>query len=339
MGLADNTAATLTPNPKYYGKAPPLDKLVFRVITDAAVEPTALRNHEVDGIFPQPQVDLLNNVKAIPSIKYQLAPGLQYEHFDLNLKNPFLADKAIRQAIFTAVNVKEIISKTVGQFDPQIKPILSRMYVPSQSGYEDNVTAYGLGSGDLAKAKQILTSAGYKIQGNSLVNPQGQTVPDFTMRYTVGNAIRQTQCQLLAAAVAPLGIKVNVQSTTSLGKTLTHKANLDYDIVVFAWVDTPFPNSGNNPLYVTGGGSNYGSYTSKEVDDLMNGALSSLDPALIKTNLNKADKILSQDAYTLPLYQKPVLIAYYPNVVNMRLNGTSEGPSYNGGEWGLRKVT
>ena len=53
-------------------------------------------------------------------------------------------------------------------------------------------------------------------------------------------------------------------------------------------------------------------------------------------NLNKADQQLSKDAYTLPLYQKPTFIAFYPKLGNVRDNTTQIGPTYNLGQWGIK---
>ena len=59
--------------------------------------------------------------------------------------------------MFTAISIKDIMAKTVKQFDPSVKPLGSHNYVPGQAGYQDLVTATGQGSGDLTKAKKYLT--------------------------------------------------------------------------------------------------------------------------------------------------------------------------------------
>jgi peptide/nickel transport system substrate-binding protein len=334
----DNTAATLVPNPKWYGKTKPhLDKVVMRVITDATQEPSALQNHEVDAIYPQPEVDLLNTINGIPNVKYQLDLGLTFEHFDFNMKNPFLQDAKVRQAMFTALNVQQIIDKTVGQFDKDVKQIGSRMLVPQQQGYADSVTSFGYGKGDIAAATKLLTDAGYKIVGGKLTTPAGKPFPTLRMRYTVGNAVRQVECELFKAAVLPLGINVSVESTDSLGGSLTHKdAQHDYDVIVFAWVANPFFASSNQPIYSTGGGSNYGEYSNKQVDSLLVAAAASSDRATQIKAVNDADKLISQDAYTLPLYQKPTFLAYTNTIGNLRDNATGVGPPYNIKDWGFR---
>lgn len=328
-----NVAVTEVPNPKWYGDGPNLDKLVFRIITDATQEPTALANGEVDAIYPQPEVDLVDQIKQIQGVDSHIGMGLVWEHFDLNLKNKFLADKTLRQAMFTAIDRKAIIAKTVGQFTNKAEPLNNHNFVPGQNGYKDVVSATGHGSGNVDKAKKMLTDAGYKIQGGKLITPDGKTVSQMRIRYTTGNAIRKNECELFAQQVKPLGIDIKVQPTDDLGGTLVSG---DYDVMVFAWVGSPFPFGGAQQNWTTGQGGNYGHYSNKQVDDLINKAASSTGGPEAIDMLNQADEIMSKDAYVLPLYQKPTFLAVSKKYVNIRDNPTNVGPPYNVAQWGVR---
>ncbi|MGH3686017.1 MAG: ABC transporter family substrate-binding protein [Pseudonocardiaceae bacterium] len=329
----NNESVTLVPNPQWYGVRPKLDRLIYRIITEAAQEPTALQNREVQVLYPQPQVDQVQQMRRIPGVSSFVGFGLSWEHFDLNLANNYLADPALRTALFTAVDRQAIINKTVGQFADKIKPLNSHNFVPQQSGYEDVVGETGQGSGDLARAKQILTTAGYTIDGGQLRTRIGMSVPPMRIRYTVGNQVRQVECELFAQQVKPLGITVQVIPTDDLGGTL---ARGDFDAIVFSWIATPFPYASAAQLWATGQGSNFGRYSNPDVDRLIGAAASSPDEALAKETLNQADRRLTKDAYVLPLYQKPTFIALYDNIGNVRNNSSLDGPQYNVAQWGFR---
>jgi peptide/nickel transport system substrate-binding protein len=341
---SDKTSVILQRNPKYYGTPAKLDQVVFRVITDSSQEPTALQNREVDGIYPQPEVDLVTQIKNMGSqITFKIDSGLSFEHIDFNLKNAALGNATwgttLRSAMFIAFNRNDLLAKTIQQFQPSATTLDNRMFVHNQPGYQDNVTQFDLGEGDVAKAQQQLTAAGFKNAkaGGKLTAPDGTVIPAFSMKYSVGNTIRQNTCTLFAAAMANLGITVNVSPTDNLGATLSQSGNgFTYDIIDFAWVATPFPASANQPLYTTNGGGNFGGYSNKQVDAWLAQAASSTDTATQQTDLNKADTQISKDAYTLPLYQKPTMIAFYPNLGNVRDNTTELGPTYNVGQWGLK---
>jgi peptide/nickel transport system substrate-binding protein len=332
------TAVTEVPNPKWFGASGPyFNTLVFRIITDATQEPPALQSGEVNAINAQPEVDLVKSIQAQKGILYHIGAGLVWEHFDFNLKNPALQDLVVRKAIFTALNREALIKRTVGQFDPNVKPMDSHMFVPGQAGYTNN-TPPGLGSGDATAATKLLTDAGYKISGGKLIGKNGTAFPALTARYTVGNNIRLNELQELARDVKKLGITINIKSTDSLGGSLSHKPGLDYDIIVFAWQETPAVFVGAQQIWLSTSGSNYGHYVNKQVDTLLNTAAGETDDAKGRAELNQADQILSAAAYVMPLYQKPTFLAIGDNAVNIRDNATQAGPPYNVSEWAYGKL-
>jgi peptide/nickel transport system substrate-binding protein len=270
-------------------------------------------------------------------VSYRIGKGLVWEHFDLNMGNEFFkqgdeAGDALRRAIFVATNRTELIDKTVGQFAPDIAPIDNHNFVPGQEGYED-VVPDEQGSGDTDAAIAILEDAGYTGIGETLKTPDGKEVPPFRFRYTTGNTIRQQEGELLASYIKPLGLSLKIQPTDDLGGTLGEG---DFDIIVFAWVGTPFPFTGAQQLWSTGSGSNFVKFESKESDKLLADAAANTDPVEAASQLNESNKILAAANAVLPLYQKPTFLAVYNNLANIRDNATAVGPTYNVGEWGTR---
>ena len=261
-----------------------------------------------------------------------LGKGLTWEHLDFNETNPVLKDKTLRTAIFTAVNRKEIIAKTIGQFVPGAQPLNNHMYVPGQPGYKDNVTSTGQGSGDVTKAKKMLTDAGYTGVGSALKNKAGQAV-NIRCSYTAGNVLRQQTCVLLQSELKPLGVTLKPTPTDDLGGTLDSG---DFDLIIFAWVGTPFVVSGAQQIFKLKGGADYGKNNDPAVEQALDTASSETDAAKVQDDINKADVALTADAYNLPLFQKPTFLAAYSNIVNLRDNATSVGPPYNVQEWGIK---
>lgn len=330
-----NKSVTLKRNDRYYGPRARLDSVVFSIVTDANSEPQALANNEVQAIYPQPQVDLVGNVRRIgDKITVEQGLGPNFEHIDLNLGTPALAALPLRKALLTAVDRNQILAATVKQFSSQIGPLNNRMFIEGQAGYQDNVTAEGLGSGNVEAAKKLLTDAGYRLEPGRLLDPSGKPVPTLKAVYAEGNPIRQQELELVQRAVQPLGITLQISSTDDFGATIFGKA--DFDLVVFGWVGTPFPSSTNKAIYATDGGQNPTKYSNPQVDKALGDAAAESDPVKAAQLLNDADKQISRDAVTLPLYQKPTFLAYAKTYGNVRTNSTSVGPTYNIGQWGLR---
>ncbi len=330
-----NKSITLKRNDHYYGARAHLDSVVFSIISDANVEPQALANNEVQVIYPQPQIDLVGNVRRIgPKVTYEVGLGPQFEHADLNVGSQALKQLPLRRALLTAVDRNQILAATVKQFSSQIGPLNNRIYVQGQAGYQDNVTAEGLGSGNVDAAKKILTDAGYRIDGNRLLDPSGKQVPTLKGVYPKGNPIRQQELEFLQRSFAPLGVGLDISPLDDFGSAVFGKH--DFDVAVFGWVGSPFPSSTNASIYSTDGGQNGGQYSNPVVDRDLAAASAEPDPGRAAVLLNEADRQISKDAATLPLYQKPTFLGYYGTYGNIRNNTTSVGPTYNIGQWGLK---
>jgi peptide/nickel transport system substrate-binding protein len=326
-----DVSVTLVPNPKYWGPKAKLDKVTFRIIEDQAQQIPALRNREVQMLVSQPNSDMVAQVSQMAGVNYNLIAGPTWEHFDLNTKNAALADMELRKAIFTAVNRQEIIDKTVGPFFKKAAPLNNHFIMPGAPGYKDHITATGQGAGNAEAAKKILTDAGYKIEGGKLIGKNGQPVPQLRFRYTTGNQLRQQSGELLQNQMKAIGLDIKIEPLTSLGNTLSTG---DYDIIIFAWVGTPFIADAKD-IWSTDKGQNYGKYSNPQVDKLLADGAKELDPAKMRDLFNQADEIMSKEAYVLPLYQKPVFIAVYNEYRYVRNNPTAEGQTYNIDEWGL----
>lgn len=329
-------SVTLTKNPKWYGSGPNLKKVTFRMITDAQQTPIALQNKEIQAMYPQPQVDLLTQLDqmAQQGINYQMNNSLVMETFVLNLSNSLLKDVAVRKALFTALDQQQIIDKTVGQFDSDVKPLGSVMIMQQQKGYQNKTKAFGYGEGNVSAAKKILTDAGYKIQGGTLHLPDGSAAPALRAVYSVGNAIRQSEMEIMAVEAKKLGITLNLESTDSLGNTFSEKAPYGYDIMLSGFTGSPFLGANAAQRFKTGTGYNL-HYSSSKVDSLIDEALQASSQSEVIKDINAADKIVVGDVFMMPLYQKPSLLAYDSQFGNMRDNPTISGPTYNIAQWGV----
>ena len=89
----------------------------------------------------------------------------------------------------------------------------------------------------------------------------------------------------------------------------------------------PFAISGNQVIYITGSGSNYGQYSNKKVDDLFTQAMGEFDDAKAAELGNQIDQQITADMATIPLYQKPTFIAWRNTFAGIGDNSTQDGPS------------
>lgn len=323
---------TLVRNDAYFGPKAHLDSILFRFLPESTTQPDALKNGEVQLIYPQPQLDLVSAVKAIPGVTNSTSFGLTFEHFDFNTKTPGLDDPAVRKAIATGLDRESMIKRTVAQFSDKASVLGNRIYLTGQPEYKDHSGSYG--KGDVAGAMKALEAGGY-AKGADGIYAKGGKKLSFRFSTTSGNKLRETQGELFKTQMKAMGVDIkidNVKPAVLFGERLP-KGN--FDITDFAWVGTPFATS-NKSIYVTGGGQNYGKGSDPKVDALFNQAGGELDDAKRIDLLNQADDELWQNMVTIPLYQKPTFIAYSDKYGNIGDNASSEGPFWNAGTWGMK---
>src|SRR5690606_20791313 len=118
----------------------------------------------------------------------------------------------------------------------------------------------------------------------------------FRFRHTEGNQLRATTAEIVQSALKNIGIRIDIEPTATLGETL---ASGDYDIMIFAWVGTPFFLDGTAQIWRTGGGGNYGKYSNAEVDKLIDEALQQTELSAAAEKVNQAMEIMAKDAYVL----------------------------------------
>ena len=314
---------TLVKNDKYWGTPAHLDKIVYRFLPESVTQPAALQNNEVDLIYPQPQLDEVQQVQQLPDVQYQINFGLAFEHLDFNFKNPLLADLAVRRAIATGLNTQEMLDRTIKQFSSKATVDGNRIWLTGQKEYQDHSGNYG--KGDVAGAKKLLEDAGYTLGSDGIYAKGGKKL-SFRFETTAGNQLRETQGVLLQAQMKQVGIQIKINNKPSNKYFGEDLPNGNFDIADFAWVGTPFAISGSKSIYVSGSDSNYGQYANPKVDQLFSQATAELDPAKAADLGNQIDQVLWDDMVTIPLYTKPTFLAWRNTFTNIHDIATSEGP-------------
>lgn len=330
-------SVVMVPNEKWYGKTKPsLEKLVFRLVTDPAQQPSSLANGEVDVIYPNPQIDIVQQVEELPNVKYQVTPGSSVHMIWANM-NAKTMTKPLRQAIFQAVSVEQVIDKTIGQFDKTAKPLKNHMFLEGAPGYTDVVSKYDYGVGDAEKAKKVLKDAGYTGIGEKLVDPDGKAVPKLRFAVQAGDKLRNSEAQIVKAAVDPLGIDIEI---VSVPNTIDAVQEGNWSLTVGNVSESVFASTSNTAYYLscppktTFCRFNIPNYGNPKVDTLMKQAISAKTSEEAIKKLQEADDLVSADYAVLPLYNNRTFLAYNGNLGNVRENSVAF-PTYNTDQWGF----
>ena len=333
--------AVLTPNPKYWGAAPKLSRLVVTGLgADPTVQVQGLQNHELSVIHPQPQLDLVDQLKALPGVTSESTFGLTFEHLDFNTKDPQLADVNVRRAFAMALDRQQIVDQTVGQIASGAQVLDNHLYVNNQPEYRDNAPAQ-YKSQDVAGAKALLEQSGYEL-GADGVYAKGRQRLSFKIDTTPGNALRETTITVMAQQLAQAGIEVTFNPNPDLFSgpdTPTSVVAGGFQIALFASTGSPFATS-LVPSYQSparGFGQNVSRAGTPEIDALLDKVGSDQDRTQQAADANAADQLLWAQMATIPLFQKPTLLAFDSSLQHVENNASQSGPLWNAEDWSLKR--
>jgi peptide/nickel transport system substrate-binding protein len=335
----ENQSLVLVRNPTYWGTPGKLDKIVFQFFSSDTQLVPALQNHEIDIMNPTSlSLSIVQNANQVPNITKATVPGLEFEHIDFNQADPYLAKVQVREAIAHGVNRSSIIARTVGQISSQIKPLGSRMLMPTQQGYSGTNYSY-----DTSLSNNLMKEAGFKKGSDGYwhptYGPQKGNDLTFTIQSTSGNSIRAQTEELFQAEMKAIGIKINIQNYDASTLFGTNFPSGTYQIGEFAWFATPFV-SGNQSIYcsytnTSNCGENWTHSADSQVDQLMSEGISAPSQAKENSDFNEADAILWQNMVTLPLYQQPAYFAWSNSLKGVLPNASNDGITWNAQNWTL----
>ena len=100
-----NQSLVLVRNPTYWGTPGKLDKIVFQFFSDDSQLVPALQNKEINIFNPSTvNLSIVQTANQVPDTTKATLPGLEFEHFDFNQADPYLAKLQVREAIAHGVN-------------------------------------------------------------------------------------------------------------------------------------------------------------------------------------------------------------------------------------------
>jgi len=269
----------LTANPNYWDGAPKISKLILKPIPDSATRLAALKSGEVNWIeAPDP-----NTIESLKSGGYQVFTN-SYDHlwpWIFNLQSGPLANVKVRQALNFAIDRQTMATTLLdGTADPayQLAPRANLAYDASNNMY----------SYDVAKAKQLLSEAGY---------PNGFTMSLSYPTSGSGNMQPGPMNQELQSDLAKVGVKVELKPIEWAAMLTSFSAgkipdNADAVNISLTFIQESFWGL----LFSSASPVNVGHYKNSEVDSLL--AKSATEPTDSERNATytQISKLITADA-------------------------------------------
>ena len=328
----------LVRNENYWGEHTSyVDEVVFRFLPETNTEIQSLRGGEVDGIYPQPQLEL-EPLLQNPDLEVQTNAGTTWEHVDIQLGengHPALREQYVREALAMSIDRDALVSNLFGTLSPDLEPLHNTIFMQNSEFYEPNWDRW---SADPEGAQALLEDNGC-TRGNDQVYVCNGERLSFEFTSTAGNALRELAFEVIQEQLRPVGIELKSgfgDAAVVFGNKVLVAGN--YDLFMFAWVGGVDP-VGSVEIWKCEGSQNFTGYCNEEATDLLEQSNTALDPAARADLMNQADALMAEDIPTIPLYQKPTFLAFHTYVHGMQDNPTDEGPFWNMEEWWLEEGT
>jgi peptide/nickel transport system substrate-binding protein len=330
----------LARNPDYWGDASgDVQTLDVVFYPDAAAEADALADGEIDVIYPEPYVTLMEDVDSMGGVEWVTGVGPVWEYFGFNQDDARLQSLFIRQAITQGINREAILDAVVRPIAPGAELLGNSIWLNGTVHYEDHFNA--LFPYDPLAAEGLLQSNGCVEGEDGIYSCDGERL-SFSWATTSGNEARDLHFELARADLAAIGIEVTPDfgPTSELLQTANLQGGADvWQTTNLAWVAQPDPAWGNSRFYCQGdalngfGELNFLRYCDEEVDVLIRRTDMIIDPAERAATYNQADELWLAAAPMIPMYQRPTLLAWNAEVQGPGDNPSPIGPLWNVGDW------
>ncbi|MEV0248932.1 ABC transporter substrate-binding protein [Nocardia sp. NPDC050712] len=200
-----------------------LDRIEFRVVPESGVRTGSLSSGQLDAVsdvLPQdaPQIEATGarvQVTSNPGIPFGLQP---------NLTRGVLADAAVRSALLTAIDRKEIVDTVLG---PQYK-VASSTLASKTPAYTDLSTKLGH---DVAATGRILEQAGW-VPGGDGIRAEDGTKLSFAVSFTAAFAGNKSILELAQQQLRKAGIDLRLELLSDAEYTARQNSK-DYDALYY----------------------------------------------------------------------------------------------------------
>ena len=249
---------------------------------------------------------------------YYLPDGVGFVY--LNNTKPGLSDPAVRKAIAHAIPYEEMLVKAYFGYGSQAHPsMVIDLFEPNKQyiNYDLARKTWGTSDGripfDLAKARKILDEAGYKPGKDGIrVGPDGKKLGPYTISVPYGWTDWMMMCEMIAENLRSIGIDV-VTEFPDYSVWADRMTKGTFDIIISWSVGPSFDHPFNiyrfvldkrlsAPVGVVTWAGDWQRYDNDEIVQLLDRAVSTLDPEVRKNAYFRIQEIIYRDMPSVPAF-------------------------------------
>lgn len=302
-------------NDKYFGGAPKIPRVRFRVVPEAVVRALELRKGsadvEVDSLTP----DMIPVLRKQSDIDVTDVPGTNYQYIAFNLGDDTLAKREVRQALAYATNREDIIQYLYrAQAHPADGPLPDNSWA-----YEPRIRRYEY---DPQHAERLLDAAGF---------PREPAVRGMRVKLTLKTSTEESS-RLLAAVLQEQWRKVGVDLDVrplEFATLFSDMARGNFEIFTLRWIganndpDTFFDYVFDSKM-IPPAGANRGHYRNPEIDALLNRARVESNQEKRRELFSNVQKIIAEDLPYISLWFMDNVSVHRKRVGEVQLSPTGD---------------
>ncbi|MFJ1568237.1 ABC transporter family substrate-binding protein [Streptomyces erythrochromogenes] len=194
---------------------------------------------------------------------------------------------------------------------------------------------------DPAKGSPAPAKQATRTSGNMLAKDGKALTLRFVLPAGPGSESLRTVGERISQMLRKLGVNTETTKVADDSFFKDHIASGQYDLALYSWPATAFPATDARPIFAkpepAADGSllveqNYTRVGTDHIDQLFDQALGELDEAQSRELVRKADARIWAAAGSIPLFQRPELVAVKPGLVNAGAFGLG-APRYQDIGW------
>ena len=305
--VSPGASVVLERNAHWKGQSPAFDRIEVRTIEKTAALEAHLLSGAIDYIPGEMglTLDQALSFEQRHGDRFDVVykPGLIYEHIDLMLDNPILADLRVRRALLHAIDREAVNARL---FEGK-QPVAHTMVNPLDWIHTGDVRTY---PHDPDRARALLDDAGWTTIRNGIRHDANGTRLALEFMTTAGNRVRELVQQVLQSYWREVGVEVTIRNEPArvlFGQTISNRAFSA--LAMFAWLSAPeslprttlhsnsIPAAGNN-----WSGQNYTGFRNADMDRLIDEIELELDRTRRAGLWKRVQQIYADQLPVLPLY-------------------------------------
>jgi peptide/nickel transport system substrate-binding protein len=298
---------TLEKNPGYFGGAPSLDTLTFKVLPDVNAQIAQFLAGDLTLLFVDNPA-LVRAVQGRPNVVVNTLPQNNFYYMAPSHRSPLFQDKRVRQAIMYAWDRQAMINGFLAGFatpaSSPLTPVLRNYFNPSVKTYEF----------DRNRARQLLAEAGWTPGSDGILTKGGQRFR-FTLLYPTVQYF-EPLAALIQQYLRAVGIEAVLEGR-DFNTFVQGMVARRYEALLGWWImpeDPDFFNYAHSSAAERG--FNLPMYNNKSADELMEAGRKASTVAERERIYKRLQEVMADDL--------PYLQLWWPNEIrawNTRLKG------------------